>query len=114
MIYANALSQQIAIGAMDEKLTLKVRGAETTNDLGEVTAITTIDTTLACHVVDMMRDEEDVNDKQTVMDYREFVCRYKLCDVEDQVVYDGATYDIVRVESVGRKRYMKLKCKLCR
>ena len=112
MIYASALSQQIAIGAMDQKLTLKVRGAETTNDLGEVTAVTTVDTTLACHVVDMMRDEEDVNDKQTVMDYREFVCRYKLCDVEDQVLYGSETYDIVRVESMGRKRYMKLKCKL--
>ena len=114
MIYANALSAQIAIGAMDEKLTLKRKTGTVTNGLGEVTSTTSIDTTIACHVVNESRAEEDVNDKQTVMDMREFVCRYLLCDEEDKVQYNGATYDIIRIETMGRKRYMKLMCKLCR
>lgn len=112
MIYANNLNAVIAIGAMDEKLTLKVVTATTTNALGEITAQTTTDTILACHVIDDIDPETDVMDKQTVMDYRDFITRYKACAVTDKVLYDGATYDIIRIETMGRKRYMKLRCKL--
>jgi hypothetical protein len=59
-------------------------------------------------------DEQELENKQTVMDYREFVTRYKVCDVEDRVLYDGNTYDIIKVETMGRKRYMRLRCKLAR
>lgn len=112
MIYANNLSSVIAIGAMDEKLTLKIVTGTTTNDLGEITGQTTTDTVLSCHVIDDMDPEEDMMDKQTVLDYRDFITRYKACSVTDKVLYDGATYDIIRVETMGRKRYMKLRCKL--
>lgn len=112
MIYANNLSAVIAIGAMDEKLTLKVQTGTTTNALGEVTAITSTDTVLACYVEDRDQDENDVNDKQTVIGIKEFICRYKACGVTDRVLYDGDIYDIIKVETMGRKRYMKLKCKL--
>jgi SPP1 family predicted phage head-tail adaptor len=112
MIYANNLNAVIAIGAMDEKLTLKVTTSQTYNSLGEITGETTTDTILACHVIDEIEQETDVMDKQTVMDYRDFITRYKACAVTDKVLYDGATYDIIRVETMGRKRYMKLRCKL--
>ena len=112
MIYANNLSSVIAIGAMDEKLTLKIVTGTTTNNLGEITGQTTTDTVLACHVIDDMDPEEDMMDKQTVLDYRDFITRYKACNVTDKVLYDGNTYDIIRIESMGRKRYMKLRCKL--
>lgn len=112
MIYANKLSQEIAIGAMDERITLKRETGTVTNDLGEVTSITSEDTVLYAYVKNDMDDEQELENKQTVMDYREFVTRYKVCDVEDRVVYEGNTYDIIKVETMGRKRYMRLKCKL--
>ena len=112
MIYANKLGQEIAIGAMDERITLKRQSGTTTNDLGEVTAIASEDTVLYAYVKDDIDDEQELENKQTVMDYREFTTRYKLCDVNDRVTYEGNTYDIIKVETMGRKRYMRLRCKL--
>jgi SPP1 family predicted phage head-tail adaptor len=114
MIYANKLSQEIAIGAMDERITLKRETGTVTNDLGEVTAIESEDTVLYAYVKYDIDDEQELENKQTVMDYREFVTRYKVCDVEDRVLYEGKTYDIIKVETMGRKRYMRLRCKLAR
>jgi SPP1 family predicted phage head-tail adaptor len=112
MIYANKLSQEIAIGAMDERITLLRQTDTTTNDLGEVTAITADSTVLYAYVKDDMDDEQELENKQTVMDYRVFTTRYKVCDVNDRVLYEGNTYDIIKVETMGRKRYMRLRCKL--
>lgn len=114
MIYADNLSAQISIGAMDEKITLKVKTAYTYDDLGEITGRTTTDTVMWAHVSDDIDTETDIEHRQTVMDYKDFTCRYKACFVEDQIEYEGDTYDITRVETMGRKRYMKLRGKIVR
>jgi hypothetical protein len=112
MIYANNLSSQISIGAMDEKITLKVKTGYTYDDLGEITGRTTTDTVIWAHVADDIDNETDIEHRQTVMDYKDFTCRYKACFVEDQIEYDGDLFDIIRLETMGRKRYMKLRGKI--
>lgn len=112
MIYANNLKRQIAIGALDEKIILKVTTGATTNSLGEVTAISSTDTTLAAYVENDNNLETDVNDKQTVIDQRIVITRYKACSVSDRFTYESQVYDIIRIELMGRKRFMKLTGKL--
>jgi hypothetical protein len=112
MIYANNLNAVIAIGAMDEKITLKVKTGYTYDDLGEITGRTTTDTVMWAHVAEDIDNETDIEHRQTVMDYKDFTCRYKACFVEDQISYEGNIYDITKVETMGRKRYMKLRCKI--
>jgi hypothetical protein len=112
MIYANNLSSQISIGAMDEKITLKVNTGYTYDDLGEITGRTTTDTVIWAHVADDIDNETDIEHRQTVMDFKDFTCRYKACFVEDQIEYDGDLFDIIRLETMGRKRYMKLRGKI--
>jgi hypothetical protein len=112
MIYANNLSSQISIGAMDEKITLKVKTGYTYDDLGEIIGRTTTDTEMWAHVADDIDNETDIEHRQTVMDFKDFTCRYKACFVEDQIEYDGDLFDIIRLETMGRKRYMKLRGKI--
>ncbi len=112
MIFANNLKRQIAIGAMDEKIILKVTTGTTTNSLGEVTAITSTDTTMAAYVENDNNLETDVNDKQTVIDQRIVITRYKACSVTDRFTYNSNIYDIIRIETMGRNRFMKLTGKL--
>ena len=112
MIFANNLKRQIAIGAMDEKIILKVTTGTTTNSLREVTAITSTDTTMAAYVENDNNLESDVNDKQTVIDQRIVITRYKACSVSDRFTYNSNIYDIIRIETMGRNRFMKLTGKL--
>jgi hypothetical protein len=112
MIYANNLNAVIAIGAMDEKITLKVKTGYTYDELGEIIGRTTIDTVMWAHVAEDIDNETDIEHRQTVMDYKDFTCRYKACFVEDQISYEGNIYDITKVETMGRKRYMKLRGKI--
>jgi hypothetical protein len=112
MIYANNLNAVIAIGAMDEKITLKVKTGYTYDDLGEIIGRTTTDTVMWAHVAEDIDNETDIEHRQTVMDYKDFTCRYKACFVEDQIYYEGNIYDITKVETMGRKRYMKLRGKI--
>jgi hypothetical protein len=114
MIYADNLTAKISIGAMDEKITLKVKTGYIYDELGEITGRTTTDTVIWAHVSDDIDNETDIEHRQTVMDYKDFTCRYKPCFVEDQIQYEGDTYDIIRVETMGRKRYMKLRGKIVR
>jgi SPP1 family predicted phage head-tail adaptor len=112
MIYADRLNAQISIGAMDEKITLKVKTGYTYDDLGEIIGRTTTNTEMWAHVADDIDNETDIEHRQTVMDFKDFTCRYKPCFVEDQIEYDGDIYDIIRLETMGRKRYMKLRGKI--
>jgi hypothetical protein len=112
MIYSNNLNAVIAIGAMDEKITLKVKTGYTYDDLGEIIGRTTTDTVMWAHVAEDIDNETDIEHRQTVMDYKDFTCRYKACFVEDQISYEGNIYDITKVETMGRKRYMKLRGKI--
>lgn len=112
MIYPNKLKPQISIGAMDQTVTLKIRGVETLNVLGEVTSITTNDVDMWAYVMYNDQDERELLNKQTVVEMPIFIIRYHAVSVDDQVVHDGKTYDILMVEDLGRRRFCKLKCKL--
>ena len=112
MIQATGLKQQMKIGAMDEKVSLILRGAETTNGLGEVTSIATTTVDMWAHVMYDDSDESERLNKETVVSTPTFVIRhYSTLDVTDQITFDSKTYDIVRIEPIGRRSYMKVKTK---
>jgi SPP1 family predicted phage head-tail adaptor len=112
MIQATGLKQQMKIGAMDERISLKLRGAETKNGLGEVTAIATTTVDMWAHVMYDDRDEDELLNKQTVVSTPTFVIRhYSTLDVMDQITWGSITYDILNIEPIGRRSYMKVKTK---
>lgn len=39
-----------------------------------------------------------------------FTIRHRSVDYNDKVVYKGRTYDIQRIDEIGRNRYLKLFC----
>lgn len=114
MIYATALKEHVKIGALDRQITLRSEAAATTNSLGEVTAVTNTDTNVWAHIINDDRvtgEEHDVNDKQTVVEMRTFVIRYRTVTYSNKIIYNSSVYDIIGIEEIGRRKFLKVKTK---
>lgn len=114
MIYASGLKQQVKIGAMDRQITLRTEAASTTNSLGEVTAVTNTDVTVWANVSNEDKTtglENDLNDKQTVVENLVFVIRYRTLLFTQKIVYNSVVYDITGIEELGRRSYLKVRTK---
>lgn len=111
MIVAEGLKQQVKIGALDRLITVRSEATSTTNSLGEVTAVTNTDTTVWAHVMNNDKEETDINDKQTVVENRTFVIRYRTLTYQNKIVYNSNVYDIIGIEEAGRRMYLKVKTK---
>jgi hypothetical protein len=113
MIYAKNLSPQIAIGAMDRKIQIKRKLTETLNDLDEVVSATYSTLNVMAAMVENDKDETEVLSKQTVSKMKTFIFRYTTLTYEDLIVYETKEYDIINIdETMGRKRFLKVKVKL--
>ena len=108
MIVADGLKQHVKIGSMDEKITILRRGAETVNGLGEVTSIATTSFEVWANVKFRERAEDDLLNKQTNIELPEFTIRYMSLNEKDQITWESKTYDIVNIERLGRKMYLKI------
>lgn len=114
MIVAEGLKQQVKIGALDRTISVRSEATSTTNALGEVTAVTNTDTTVWAHVMNDDRvtgEENDINDKQSVIEFRTFVIRYRTLVYTNKIVYNSNVYDIVGIEELGRRQFLKVKTK---
>lgn len=112
MIYGSALRPIVSIGAMDRKITIRSSAADEYNDLGEVIEEVDTDVEMWAHEMNKDRDEDNILEKDTVIQIREFLIRYKPISYEDKVVVDGNVYDIIAInETMGRRRFIQLKCK---
>lgn len=111
MIQNTALRQQVKIGAMDSKITILKRGAETVNDLGEVTGIVTTSVQVWAHVAYGENNEDALLYKQTIIEAPEFYIRYTSINEKDQISYNSKSYDIIAIEPLGRMMYLKIKTK---
>ena len=112
MIYPKNLRAQIAIGAMDKKIKIRQETIDEENDLGEVTEVTVTDSDAWAYEVNRDQDEEVLVEKDTNIQIREFVIRYKAISYQDKLVIDSNEYDIINIdETMGRRRFLKIKCK---
>lgn len=114
MIYATSLKEHVKIGALDRQITIRSEAASVTNSLGEVTAVTNTDVNVWASVINEDRvigEENNVNDKQTVIEMRTFVIRFRTLAYTNKIIYSGATFDIIGIEEVGRRRFIKVKTK---
>jgi len=113
MIYANSLKQQIAIGAMDRKITIKKLVSSEENELGEVVSNIYTETLVAAHIMQNDKDENESNlQKQTVVNVVTFVIRWINLNHEDTIIYNTKEFDILNIDdTLGRKRFLKVRCK---
>lgn len=112
MIYGSALRPIVAIGAMDRKITIRSSAPDEYNELGEVIEVTDTDVEMWAHEMNKDKDEDNILEKETVMQIREFLIRWKQISYEDKVVVDGNEYDIIGInETMGRRRFIQLKVK---
>jgi hypothetical protein len=111
MIEATGLKQGVKIGAMDRRIIIRSLGTPVYNDLDEVTSYTNTDTTVFAHIMNDDTPESDINDKQTIIEKRVFVIRYRTLTYENQIVYNSNVYDIVKIEEIGRRQHLKVSTK---
>ena len=111
MIKATALKGHVEIGAMDRRIIVRSLGEPEYNDLDEVTSYENTDVTVYAAVMNEDVPENDVNDKETVIERRVFVIRYIELNYENQIVYNTNVYDITRIEEIGRRRFLKVMTK---
>ena len=111
MITNTALRQQVKIGSMDSKITILKHGAETVNDLGEVTSIVTTSVEVWAHVAYSESNEDELLSKETIIEAPEFYIRYTTVNEKDQISYNSKSYDILAIEPLGRRMYLKIKTK---
>jgi len=57
------------------------------------------------------KDEKDELGKETNYQYLHFIIRYMTVLMTSKVVFEGIEYDIVNIEPIGRRRFLKLKVK---
>ena len=70
------------------------------------------DVEMWAHEMNKDKDEDNILEKETVMQIREFLIRWKQISYEDKVVVDGNEYDIIGInETMGRRRFIQLKVK---
>ena len=89
MIYGSALRRIVAIGAMDRKITIRSIAPDEYNELGEVIEVVNTDVEMWAHEMNKDKDEDNILEKETVMQIREFLIRWKQISYEDKVVVDG-------------------------
>lgn len=114
MISQSGLKQQVKIGALDRQITVRSEATSTTNSLAEVTAVTNTDVTVWANVSNEDKTtglEQDLNDKQTVVENLVFVIRYRTLLFTQKIVYSSSTYDITGIEELGRRAYLKVRTK---
>lgn len=111
MIYADSLKEHVKIGALDTMITVRSEAVTTRNDLDEITAVTNTDTDVWAHVMNNDKDEADVNDKQTVIEHRTFIIRYRTLTYSHKIIHNSASYDIIGIEEIGRRRFLKVRTK---
>lgn len=100
------------IGAMDRLVTIRNTSSPVTNDYGEVTSATNTDTTVNCAYYYKGRDEANLLDKQTQLLFLDLIIRYGVTvTLESKAIYEGATYDIVNIEPIGRQTLLKITLK---
>lgn len=111
---AVALKGIIQIGSLDTKISVRTKTATTTNSLGEVTASTNSDTEVWANVQndDLEKGlESDVNDKQTNIERRIITIRYRTITYTNQIVIGSNEFDIIGIEEVQRRRFLKIRVK---
>jgi hypothetical protein len=108
MIGAKGLKAHVQIGAMDRKISIRSINEPEYNDLDELIGYETTDVIVYAHMMNDDDTESDVNDKQTVIERRIFVIRFIDLSYEERIIYNGTEYDIVKIEEIGRRRFLKV------
>ena len=109
-----ALKGIIQIGALDTKVIVRTKTASTTNSLGEVTATTNTDVEVWANVANDDKEkglEMDLNDKQTNVERRIITMRYMTLAYTNQIVIGSNEYDIIGIEELQRRRFLKVQVK---
>ena len=100
------------IGAMDRMVTIRNQSSPVTNDYGEVTSVTNADTVVNCSYYYKGRDEANDLDKQTQMMYLDLIIRYGVTvTLQSVAIYEGASYDVINIEPIGRQKFLKITLK---
>ena len=109
-----ALKGIIQIGALDSKVKVRTKAATVTNALGEVTAATNTDVEVWANVTNDDKEkgfEMDLNDKQTNVERRVITMRYTTLAYTNQIVIGSNEYDIIGIEEMQRRRFLKVQVK---
>ena len=101
------------IGALDRIITIRKSTSSAADIYGHTTAENTVDTDVNAAYSFAGKDEAGELGKQTEFQYLYFIVRYfSGLTLSDKIVFEDSIYDIVKIEPIGRRRYLKLKVKI--
>lgn len=97
------------IGMLNRRIVLRKKNVITKNDYGHEVSATYTDKSIWACLSFGNKDEEELLDKQTVIEILYFVIWATTVSTSDQIVFNSKTYDIINIEEIGRRNYLKIK-----
>lgn len=98
------------IGKLDRIVTVLKPDVTTVNDFGHKSN-TYLTTDMNAALSYKQRAEKMISGKDTQIDIKVFIIRYTALSLTDKMRYESKDYDIIDIEEVGRRRYLKVTCK---
>lgn len=98
-------------GKMDRRVELKRITTQRTASGSQSQALSTV-ATLWAEVKYGTGDETYEADKLTAVGLVHFTIRYREVLTTDQIEYNGQLHDVVHIEELGRRQYLKLKTRV--
>lgn len=96
------------LSALDRKITIQTKDAEIIDEYGHSTGQTYTTREVWGAYSFGSKNESNVLSKESQEQVLYFIIRYTPLTLLEQVIYEGITYDIVNIEPIGRKRFLKI------
>lgn len=95
------------LGKLDRVITVMKKVLTSPNEYGHSGA-TYLTTDMNAALSWKHKNEKEQDGKDTSINDKVFIIRYTELSLEDKLSYEGKEYDIINIEEVGRRRFLKI------